>query len=136
MKTNDTSNQKQFKEFSPELFKAYISKFSKADQIKARDILDKTIKEQTFINSYSIEFFNIGDKVCVIRDGANASDFSKIPLGVYSIGNWKNTVFVIADNYKPITFDSLPKCYGAYPLRLVNSNEIIGYVYNEAIEKI
>lgn len=30
----------KFKEFSPELFKDYIDKFNKVDQIKARDILN------------------------------------------------------------------------------------------------
>ena len=33
------SNQKQFKEFNPELFKAYIDKFSDEDKIKAFNIL-------------------------------------------------------------------------------------------------
>jgi hypothetical protein len=32
-------NQKQFKEFNPDLFKAYIDKFSKIDKIKAFKVL-------------------------------------------------------------------------------------------------
>jgi len=32
-------NQKQFKEFNPELFKAYINKFSDKDKVKALNIL-------------------------------------------------------------------------------------------------
>jgi hypothetical protein len=35
----DKPNQKQFKEFNPELFKAYIDKFSDEDKIKAFNIL-------------------------------------------------------------------------------------------------
>jgi hypothetical protein len=36
---NGKLNQKQFKEFNPELFKAYIEKFSDEDKIKAFNIL-------------------------------------------------------------------------------------------------
>ena len=36
---NHKPNQKQFKQFNPELFKAYIDKFSDEDKIKALDIL-------------------------------------------------------------------------------------------------
>jgi hypothetical protein len=42
-------NRKQFKEFSPELFKAYIDKFSDEDKVKALDILETGIGKETLI---------------------------------------------------------------------------------------
>lgn len=42
-------NRKQFKEFSPELFKAYIDKFSDEDKVKALDILENSIGKEILI---------------------------------------------------------------------------------------
>lgn len=118
-------NRKQFKEFSPELFKAYIDKFSDEDKIKAMKILYDEHQE-----------FKKFDKVKVILDGNNASDFHIYDCGVYNIVDWQNTIFEIAGEYRPITFKFSKKCYGAYPLRLVGTSAILGYVYNTAIQKI
>lgn len=43
-------NQKQFKEFNPELFKAYISKFSDEDKIKAVKEIIKTLNTAIYVN--------------------------------------------------------------------------------------
>ena len=121
-------NRKQFKEFSPELFKAYIDKFSDEDKIKAMKMLYDEHQE-----------FKKFDKVKVTKVGNNASDFHSNGLGIYKIADWKTTIFEIAGEYCPITFSHTPKCYGAYPLRLVGSigtSAILGYVYNTAIQKI
>lgn len=40
------TNQKQFKEFNPELFKAYINKFSDEDKIKAHQELWKSLSKK------------------------------------------------------------------------------------------
>ena len=56
-------------------------------------------------------------------------------MGVYSITNWKDEIFTIAGEYKPINDIC---CYGAYPLSLNDdgNNEIVGYVYNYALELV
>lgn len=49
---SNKSNQKQFVEFSPELFKKYISKFSDEDKIKALKILNGFTLDQ-MVRAYS-----------------------------------------------------------------------------------
>jgi hypothetical protein len=46
------NNQKQFKEFNPELFKAYIDKFSEEDKIKAMVVLLENQKEEYKFNCF------------------------------------------------------------------------------------
>jgi hypothetical protein len=41
-------NQKQFKEFNPELFKAYIDKFSDEDKLAAIRVIHKTLPNSNF----------------------------------------------------------------------------------------
>lgn len=103
--------------------------------------IERLAKEQGMYNTNKeIETkteFKIGDCVQVIRDGANASDFTlKIPSckpnGVYSMVNWEKAKFQILGNYEPITFEHNPKIYGAYPLGI--DGKIIGYIYNDAIQ--
>jgi hypothetical protein len=43
MKTNETSNQKQFKQFDESLFKAYINKFSDEDKLKCLNIIKESV---------------------------------------------------------------------------------------------
>ena len=38
-------NQKQFKDFNPELFKTYIAKFSDEDKLKAKEIIIQLLKK-------------------------------------------------------------------------------------------
>jgi len=103
--------------------------------------IERLAKEQRMCNTNNeIKMkteFKTGDYVRVIRNGANASGFTlKIPScgikGVYSMVNWKNAKFQILGNYEPITFNSSPKIYGAYPLSI--DGKLIGYVYNDALQ--
>lgn len=50
------SNQKQFKEFNPELFKSYISKFSDEDKVLALKVLYKSMPESN-LKKYISEWF-------------------------------------------------------------------------------
>lgn len=53
------SNQKQFKKFEPELFKAYIDKFSEKDKIRAFEILYKNSKKWDGINNAAPFYMDI-----------------------------------------------------------------------------
>lgn len=83
-------------------------------------------------------YFKTGDRVRVIKDGSNASDFtSKLDInliGVYSLRNWMNIEFTICGQFEPIEFDFSPEIYGAYPL--AKGNKIVGFVYNTALELV
>jgi hypothetical protein len=82
--------------------------------------------------------FEVGDKVKVIKDGANAStielSIERPKRGVYSLPNWKRCTFVISGDPIPIKFDFFPKIIEAYPLNY--KGKLIGYVYNDALKFI
>jgi hypothetical protein len=82
--------------------------------------------------------FEPGDIVKVTRGGSNASTVARSverPInGVYSISDWMNCEFLVANTYIPIKFDFSPEVYGAYPL--FYQGDLIGYVYNDALEYI
>jgi len=50
--SNKRVNQKQFKEFNPELFKSYISKFSDEDKVRAMVVLLENQKEEYKFNCF------------------------------------------------------------------------------------
>lgn len=52
-------NQKQFKEFNPELFKSYISKFSDEDKLRAFEILFNSCKKWDGINNAAPFYMSI-----------------------------------------------------------------------------
>lgn len=85
-----------------------------------------------------LTYFETGQKVKVIKNGFNASDFTmKLninPLGVYSIKNWECIEFTICGQFEKMKFDHDKKIYGAYPLAI--DNKIIGFVYNTALQLI
>lgn len=58
MKNSYKPNQKQFKEFNPELFKAYINKFSGKDKAKAIHILYEQLPESK-LKDYLSKWFSL-----------------------------------------------------------------------------
>ena len=78
-----------------------------------------------------------GEKVVVTKEYMNAFDFTIHPSrdirGVYSLIDWRDVVFEIMGNYKPVSFEHNKNIYGAYPLGV--NGKTIGYVYNTAIKK-
>ena len=76
----------------------------------------------------------IGDKVKVIKDRYNASDFNPkdIPItGVYYFYNWENLIFTITSDLKPGENEILG-IKGAYELSL--DGKVVGNVHDIALE--
>ena len=82
--------------------------------------------------------FTKGQNVKVIGSGFNCLKFNVVDrtnsLGIYSIKDWKNTLFQIEGTVKLIEFDSNPNIYCAYLLSYEGEN--IGYVYNTGLQAI
>jgi len=80
--------------------------------------------------------FKRGDKVNVIKQGNNASDFNNSKCGVcgvYSVEDWRNKIFEIDGKIELISFGHDPETFCAYLLNL--NGKPVGYVYNGAIKK-
>lgn len=79
-----------------------------------------------------------GDKVKIIHDGANASQFNELNgcdiMGIYSINDGQNKIFEIQGELQIQIFDHDKKVYGAYLLTL--NGKKIGYVYNTFLKRI
>ena len=82
--------------------------------------------------------FTKGQNVKVIGSGFNCPKFNAVDgtnsLGIYSIKDWKNTLFQIEGTVKLIEFVSNPNIYCAYLLSYEGEN--IGYVYNTGLRSI
>lgn len=78
--------------------------------------------------------FKPKDKVKVIRNGCNASQFNKgiNPLGVYSYTHWEDKIFLIEGTAQLTDFDNIENGL-AYLLTDLDENKA-GYVYEEAIK--
>jgi len=79
--------------------------------------------------------FKIGQKVNVIKDGQNASQFTlelEIPAnGIYSNKNWSNLDYTVLSNACETNFEYPELSKYAYPLGI--DNLLVGFVYENGI---
>lgn len=84
------------------------------------------------------KIFKKEQKVKVIADGRNASDFTlklnTSPIGLYAIPNWEDKIFTIEGKVELINFKHDPTVFCAYLLTCKGRK--VGYVYNTGLKKL